>query len=207
MYFFFVSVAKSPELQCLFPTVYMFCANYSPKHSNWIEAGTKHFGFSCHMGRALEGAVFSDYFEWACSVLYYSCGRTNAHDPATHLALVPMQLVSKGLIKQCRGSGPSPSIALLFTALLLPKSLHNCFWLGEKKNPTVKSSYWLPLWGHLPPEERRAQRQLTVKLPVKHCLPPFKRKITQLHPNEAEHISTPITSWREIMLNLSIYTQ
>lgn len=78
-------------------------------------AGTRHPGFSCHRGRVLEGAVLSDYFEWDCSVLYYSCGRTHAHDPATHLALVPMQpAVSEGLIKQFRSSGPSPSIALVF---------------------------------------------------------------------------------------------
>lgn len=61
----------------------------------------------------MEGAVFSHYFERACSVLYYSCGRTRAHDPATHLALIPVQpVVSEGLIKLCRSSGPSPAIAL-----------------------------------------------------------------------------------------------
>lgn len=94
------------------------------------------------MGRALEGTVFSDYFESACSVLYYSCGRTHAHDPATHLALVPMQpVVSKGLIKQCQGSGPSPSIALLFTGLLLSQSHYTTVsdWVQKKK--PVKSSY------------------------------------------------------------------
>lgn len=149
------------------------------------------------MGRALEGAVFSDYFGSAWSILYYSCSRTHVHDPATHLALVPMQPVaSKGLIKQCQGSGPSPSIALLFTDLLLPKSLHNCL-----------TTYWLPLWGLLPPEERRPERQLAIKLPVSHCLPPFKRKITHFHPNETEHLLTPITVWKEMMISVSISTQ
>lgn len=112
-------------------------------------AGTRHPGFSCHRGRVLEGAVLSDYFEWDCSVLYYSCGRTHAHDPATHLALVPMQpAVSEGLIKQFRSSGPSPSIALVFFFFLFlhPSSSQSHYttasdWVegGEKKEKRPKN--------------------------------------------------------------------
>lgn len=126
------------------------------------------------MGRALEGEVFSDYFQWACSVLYYSYDRTHAHDPATHLALVPMQPVfSKGLIKQFRGSGPSPSIALLFTALLLPNSLHNCFWLCEKK---YKIKKWNPPIDfhsediYLPRSEEQSDSSLSSSLSATVCL-------------------------------------
>lgn len=119
---------------------------------NWSRTQTP--GISLSHGWALEGAVFTDYFQSACSVLYYSCSRTHAHDPATHLALVSMQpVVSKGLIKQCRGSGPSLSLstALLFTAPI-PKSSHNCLRLLKNS----EDLYWLPLGGLLPPGERRA---------------------------------------------------
>lgn len=58
--------------------------------------------------------------EWVCSVLYYSCSRTQTHDPATHLALIPMQpAVSEDLIKLCKASGPSSFNDLNSTSVLL----------------------------------------------------------------------------------------
>ncbi len=89
-YFFLFSLPSRLSC-CVSLLLYIFFTNCSPKYSKRTAAGMKHPGFSNHMGRVLERAEFSDYFEWACSVLYYSCGRTHAHDPATHLALVPMQ--------------------------------------------------------------------------------------------------------------------
>lgn len=108
-------------------------------------------GFFCHVGRALERAVFSDYLERACSVLYYSCGSMHAHDPATHLALFPVHLaVSEGLIKHCWSSGPSPSTALSSAALLLLKNHKNCkilllnFTLEKSTSQTVKAKWQTP---------------------------------------------------------------
>lgn len=176
----------------------MFCTNRPPKHNNWTETGRSTLDFPSHgQSSGRSGVVFSIYFEWACSVLYYSYGRTHTHDPATHLAIVPMQpVLSKGLIKQFGGSGPSPSTALLFTAVLLPKSLHNCFWLGrgKKKPKKLKSSYWLPLWEHLPPEEHKSRVTAHCQAPCQPLSTSFQRKNHPLSPVwKAEHLSTPIT--------------
>lgn len=79
--FYFLFVTLPSSLSCSSSN------QFFPKYSNWSRNQTPWI-FLSH-GWALEGAVFSDYFQSACSVLYYSCGRTHAHDsfgPCFHAA-------------------------------------------------------------------------------------------------------------------------